>query len=218
MSPEEASAKAYEEPGSPEEISRRRFLANATIVMGNIVALGVAIPSITSLIPTAKVIRGSKGWWPLDKGEMAQLQRSTDKPIKIFFRRHISDGYIEGDPKDYVYGVKLNAQDEQKMRSERPDLFQDKAGQVPYPVVNMGFVMFSPVCPHLGCHYDWNDAAGKFICPCHGSVYTKLGKHVAGPAPRGLDPLPLREHSGVAEITWIRFKSAEAARLIVSYS
>ena len=60
----------------------------------------------------------------------------------------------------------------------------------------MGFVIFSPICPHLGCYYNWSDAQNKFMCPCHGSQYTFDGTHIAGPAPRGLDPLPLREQSG----------------------
>src|SRR5512136_590384 len=31
--------------------------------------------------------------------------------------------------------------------------------------------VFSPICPHLGCHYNWNPTSGHFECPCHGSVY-----------------------------------------------
>ena len=53
----------------------------------------------------------------------------------------------------------------------RPELFSG-SDKLPYPVVNMGFVVFSPICPHLGCKYAWNDAQNKFLCPCHGSVYS----------------------------------------------
>jgi len=42
-------------------------------------------------------------------------------------------------------------------------------------------------CVHLGCTVPWNASAGKFMCPCHGSVYTLDGQNVAGPAPRPLD-------------------------------
>ncbi len=86
-----------------------------------------------------------------------------------------------------------------------------------YPVVNMGFVVFSPICPHLGCYYNWSDAQNRFMCPCHGSQYTLDGTHVAGPAPRGLDPLPLREQSGAAEVTWIIYQSNTPQRIVVSY-
>ncbi len=220
----EVTDEAYKDPGTPEEMSRRGFLAKATIVMGNVVALGVAIPVVASLFPTREVLAGMSGttadksWWPLNKSEMSQLQANVDKPIKIFFNQKMTDGYIDTEMRNYVWGIKLKPGEEEKMRSSRPDLFANPAGKVPYLAINMGFVMFSPICPHLGCNYDWNDSAGKFICPCHGSVYTRLGEHVAGPAPRGLDPLQLRERSGVAQIQWIRFKNAEPARLVISYT
>jgi len=42
------------------------------------------------------------------------------------------------------------------------------------------------VCTHLGCVVPWNNAEGKFICPCHGSQYNSEGKVVRGPAPLSL--------------------------------
>ena len=46
---------------------------------------------------------------------------------------------------------------------------------------------YSPICPHLGCHYyDWNPQSKTFVCPCHGSVYSIHGKILGGPAPRPL--------------------------------
>jgi cytochrome b6-f complex iron-sulfur subunit len=43
------------------------------------------------------------------------------------------------------------------------------------------------VCTHLGCLYFWNEAAGIFACPCHGSQFKLDGAYIAGPAPRDLD-------------------------------
>lgn len=42
-------------------------------------------------------------------------------------------------------------------------------------------------CVHLGCTVPWNEAMGKFACPCHGSIYEITGQNIAGPAPRPLD-------------------------------
>lgn len=204
--------------GQTPEMTRRAFMANATVVLGSLVGLSVAVPVIASTIPTKELLAGSKEWYPLDKNEFAQLVKSTDKPIKIFFDHKITDGYITTSNPEYVWGVKLDATGEAKLRSERPDLFESKAGQVPFPVVNMSFVMFSPICPHLGCHFNWDDGSSQFICPCHGSTYTRFGKHLLGPAPRGLDPLPFQEKSGVAEITWIDYQTLVPSRLIISYS
>lgn len=46
-------------------------------------------------------------------------------------------------------------------------------------------------CVHLGCTVPWNQAQGKFMCPCHASVYEVTGQNVAGPAPRPLDIMEL---------------------------
>jgi len=42
------------------------------------------------------------------------------------------------------------------------------------------------VCTHLGCVVPWNRAAGKYMCPCHGSQYDGTGKVIRGPAPLSL--------------------------------
>jgi Rieske Fe-S protein len=212
---------AYDDPGTPEEISRRSFMVGATVVMGSIVGIGVAIPVVTSLIPTAEIIAGSKSWSPLDPGEMKQLEASTDKPIKIFFTQDIKDGYLEAQNQDYVWGVKLKPEDLPKLQAARTDFPGLKViaeGISPYPAVTMGFVMFSSICPHLGCRFNWDDGMNKFACPCHGSQYTLYGEHVAGPAPRGLDALPFQEKSGAAQITWVRYKQGEPTRIVVSFS
>jgi menaquinol-cytochrome c reductase iron-sulfur subunit len=66
--------------------------------------------------------------------------------------------------------------------------------------------VFSPICPHLGCHYDWYSQAQKFICPCHGSVFSMEGKVLGGPAPRNLDPLPYKIENGDLYVQWERFR------------
>ena len=42
-------------------------------------------------------------------------------------------------------------------------------------------------CTHLGCLVGpWNPISGKFVCPCHGSEYSKTGAVSRGPAPSAL--------------------------------
>lgn len=42
--------------------------------------------------------------------------------------------------------------------------------------------VLSPVCPHMGCHVNWNDAEKSWDCPCHGARFTPTGKLLNGPA------------------------------------
>ena len=55
------------------------------------------------------------------------------------------------------------------------------------------FYALSAVCTHLRCLVNWRsvsasrDQEGVISCPCHGSVYSKTGNVISGPAPRPLD-------------------------------
>lgn len=42
--------------------------------------------------------------------------------------------------------------------------------------------LLSPVCPHLGCYVNWNEAEKSWDCPCHGSRFDPKGKLLNGPA------------------------------------
>jgi len=73
--------------------------------------------------------------------------------------------------------------------------------------------VFSPICTHLSCRYDWNPQSRHFVCPCHGSVFSLDGKVLAGPAPRPLDTLSYRIENGQLLIQWELFKSGIAAKV-----
>jgi quinol---cytochrome c reductase iron-sulfur subunit, bacillus type len=78
-----------------------------------------------------------------------------------------------------------------------------------------GLRVYSPICTHLGCHYDWHGQSGHFVCPCHGSVFALDGTVLGGPAPRPLDILPMRVESGVLYVEWERFESGTAKKVRV---
>jgi cytochrome b6-f complex iron-sulfur subunit len=46
-------------------------------------------------------------------------------------------------------------------------------------------------CVHLGCTVPYEEGSDEFHCPCHGSVYNRVGERIAGPAPRPLDLMPI---------------------------
>jgi len=74
---------------------------------------------------------------------------------------------------------------------------------------------FSPVCPHLGCHYQWDAAAGEFRCPCHASTFAKDGKVLGGPAPRPLDSLPQKIVGGTLYVRWVHYTPGIASKVAV---
>ncbi|MBF2077344.1 MAG: Rieske 2Fe-2S domain-containing protein [Synechococcales cyanobacterium T60_A2020_003] len=53
--------------------------------------------------------------------------------------------------------------------------YRDETGEI-YTV--------SPVCTHLGCIVNWNDAEKSWDCPCHGGRFSCDGEVLHGPPSR----------------------------------
>jgi Rieske Fe-S protein len=49
---------------------------------------------------------------------------------------------------------------------------------------NRRFAALSPICTHLGCTVEIEQA--RLVCPCHGSNYDREGRVLKGPAQRPL--------------------------------
>lgn len=72
------------------------------------------------------------------------------------------------------------------VRKGRPDLGEDPDS----------FIAISTRCAHLGCPVRFFQAAGNFICPCHGGVYDFEGKVLGGPPVRPLDRFQTKVEKG----------------------
>lgn len=71
--------------------------------------------------------------------------------------------------------------------------------------VDDGFLALYRKCTHLGCVVPWRPdeksedrlaSAGRFNCPCHGSIFDRYGLVKGGPAPRPLDLFPIKIEGG----------------------
>jgi Rieske Fe-S protein len=221
-------AQAYADEGTPEEQSRRQFLANATLAVGGVIGLVLAVPLVGSLIPESLISPDKSGagvWADVPADQLKAMGNKPGTPVKIAFNFQYGDGYFPPAADDQsVWGVQLSDAQASSFKAKRPDLFDVPSATVKYDAVDklpgssVSFVIFSSICPHLGCRFAWNGDANRFICPCHGSQFGPEGAKLAGPAPRGLDPLPFREKDGKAQVTWIQYKSGEPDRVIVAYS
>src|ERR1700686_5470333 len=107
-----AHAQAYSDPGTPEEQSRRQFLANATLAIGGVIGLVVAVPSAISLIPESLLKPNAAGgpvWAPIAPADLKALEAATNSPVKININFKYQDGYLPpADDTHLVWGVKLS--------------------------------------------------------------------------------------------------------------
>ena len=80
------------------------------------------------------------------------------------------------------------------VRQRNPDIDKEPADEYNQ------YIAISTRCMHLGCPVRFVEAAGRFICPCHGGVYDFSGKVDGGPPVRPLDRFYTRVRGGQLEV------------------
>jgi menaquinol-cytochrome c reductase iron-sulfur subunit len=92
---------------------------------------------------------------------------------------------------------------------ERRDAWQTTSSQTAVYVVpasNGALKILSPVCPHLGCSVQWQDAQNKFVCPCHSGSFALDGERLGGPPPRSMDSLESKVENGTLKVRYQYFR------------
>ena len=76
--------------------------------------------------------------------------------------------------------------------SKQSVVYIDKQGE--------SYRAFSATCSHLGCRVTWDETKTQYLCPCHGGVYDRDGRVVAGPPPAPLTQVNVRVNPQSSEI------------------
>lgn len=66
---------------------------------------------------------------------------------------------------------------------------------------NNTFVAVDSACTHNGCGVEYNNTSANFVCPCHGSVFSKTGSVVNGPATTALKSYQISRTGDILTIT-----------------
>jgi ubiquinol-cytochrome c reductase iron-sulfur subunit len=167
--------------------SKRKFLIAATSVAGGVAAAAVAVPFVTSMLPSERAkAAGAPVEADISKIELGSMitVEWRGKPVWIVNRSQaMLDALASHD--DKLSDPKL------EVTSQQPDYCVN-----PARAIKPNIMVLVGICTHLGCSpspklqtggdmgADWT---GGFFCPCHGSKFDLAGRVFSGsPAPINL--------------------------------
>ena len=169
-------------------MTRRTFFRSATVGIGSVLTVMIGYPLIDSLVSSSKSL-AKKTFSKL--GSIKGISNSfspVKQPTKVNFSKTDQDAFVTFREPEQVWVVKKSEED---------------------------IKVFSPICTHLGCRYNWDAERKLFVCPCHNSVYTIDGKVVSGPAPRGLDTLPTEVKDGNLYVQYEKFEVGIPEKIVI---
>lgn len=174
------------------DTGKRRFLTAAASVVGGAGAAAVAVPFVSSMLPSAKAeAAGAPVEVDISKLETGQLLTVEwrGKPVWIFRRSQEVLANLE------TLDESLRDPNSQ-VTSQQPEYCQNDTRSI-----RDELMVLVGICTHLGCSPTYRpdlapadlgeDWKGGFFCPCHGSRFDLAGRVFQGvPAPINLQVPP----------------------------
>ena len=158
-----------------ETVTRRRFMTGSVHGLGITATAAFALPALGFAL--GPVFERTKAPWQ-SVGAVGDFDKLNYVPRVITLVAGIGEA---GKSTAYV-----------RLRDPQVDTEpEDEFNQV---------VAISTRCNHLGCPVRFTEAAGKFICPCHGGVYDFRGLREGGPPVRPLDRFYTRIENGQVQL------------------
>jgi menaquinol-cytochrome c reductase iron-sulfur subunit len=160
-------------------MTRRRVFSVAVQGLGGAAGAVIVLPAVGfALAPLFD--REDEVWQSVGRPDEFSAESYTPRVITIV------EGIGEVG-KTTVYVRRGNVE----LSRQEPDLPQESSND---------FIAISTRCAHAGCPVRFVEAAGNFICPCHGGVYDFQGKVIGGPPVRPLDRFQTRLLDGQVQV------------------
>ncbi len=203
-------------PDLERNIKRRTFFTNLTHAIGILLGLPLIYPVMKYLMKPMYLPYDNR--W-IKVGNVNRI-KVEDTGVQFKFRKKVKEAFMpEVEILKNVWLLKATPEVLDEVYKGKDMQFRDSQGSLIW-TNNRAFpyVAYSGKCPHLGCGYKWRKIRKLpreiFLCPCHISIYDASGKVLDGPAPRPLDPVPIRvSDNGDVEIIDVEFKAGVRDRI-----
>jgi len=178
------------------DLKRRRFLVNATAVVGAVGLAGVAIPFIGSLKPSQRaLVAGAPVQVDIGKLELGQQLTVSWRGKPVWILRRSPQMLAEMQKPVHLERLLDPASE---ALSQQPEYARN-----PARAINEEYLVAIAICTHLGCVPTYRpemapadlgpEWIGGYFCPCHGSRYDLAGRVFKSmPAPLNLEIPPYR--------------------------
>jgi len=203
-------------PELERNVKRRTFFTNFTHAIGFLLALPLAFPVLKYVMKPMYAPFDNR-WIKI--GNAGKI-KAEDVGVQFKFKKSVKEAFMpEAEVDKNVWVLKASPAVLEGVYKGKDLEFKDHSGQVIWTNKrDVPYVAYSGKCPHLGCGYKWRNVPklGRqiFLCPCHLSIYDPSGKVLDGPAPRPLDPVPIRvAANGEIEIIDVEFKAGTRAQI-----
>lgn len=203
-------------PELERNVKRRTFFTNFTHAIGILLALPLAFPVLKYVMKPMYAPFDNR-WIKIGN---AGKVKTEDVGVQFKFKKSVKEAFMpEAEVDKNVWVLKASPAVLEGVYQGKDLEFKDHSGQVIWTNKrDVPYVAYSGKCPHLGCGYKWRNVPklGRqiFLCPCHLSIYDPSGKVLDGPAPRPLDPVPIRvAANGDIEIIDVEFKAGTRSQV-----
>jgi Rieske Fe-S protein len=170
--------------------NRRDFFGRASLVLGGLMSLVVAVPGVAYLLDP--ILRKSKAETTSSENDFKPLASLAELEVGVPKAFQVIDAHTDAwvrYPEAPIGTVWL---------IRNPEGAKE-------PVT-----AFSADCPHLGCGVMLSADRKNFACPCHTSAFAFDGHPLNSVPPRGMDRLPVKlsaDSSPKVLVHWQRFRS-----------